>query len=287
MIRMIVSDCDGTLLNNDSEIDEETILAVKRFQDAGGIFMLATGRNRWDAAYVTDKIQNCVLNCDDGAALFDEDGKELMIHKIGKDRIKAMNDLCIHYDLPVIYHGINGSCITWELNDFKERAIRQIKSVYTPAMAEDIFDWVYGGSHDRYGADISDIIEENIIRMQPVFIPENDYELVCSECKRIFKDMHINIGSFLNNIEITSKESDKGKTVKEYCRLKGIKEDEVAVIGDSINDISMFRLFENSYCVRSGQLEAKKAAKHIIDGNDELGVAKLMHKVGDQSDQNV
>ena len=99
--------------------------------------------------------------------------------------------------------------------------------------------------------------------------------------------MHINIGSFLNNIEITSKESDKGKTVKEYCRLKGIKEDEVAVIGDSINDISMFRLFENSYCVRSGQLEAKKAAKHIIDGNDELGVAKLMHKVCDQSDQNV
>ena len=38
MIRMIVSDCDGTLLNNDSEIDEETILAVKRFQDAAGVY---------------------------------------------------------------------------------------------------------------------------------------------------------------------------------------------------------------------------------------------------------
>ena len=69
-----MSDCDGTLLNDNSEIDEESILAVERFQKAGGIFMLATGRNRWDAAYVTDKIRNCVLNCDDGAVLFDEDG---------------------------------------------------------------------------------------------------------------------------------------------------------------------------------------------------------------------
>ena len=284
---MIVSDCDGTLLNDNSEIDDETILAVERFQKAGGIFMLATGRNRWDAAYVTDKIRNCVLNCDDGAVLFDEDGKELMIHEIGKDKIRVMDDLCVHYGFPIIYHGINASYITWELKDFKERAIRQIRSTYTPAMAEDIFDWVFGSSHHRYGMDISAILSENIIRMEPVFIPEAEYGLVCDECKKIFRDMNIYIGSFLNNIEITAKESDKGRTAWEYCRLKGIKEEEVVVIGDSINDISMFRLFENSYCVKNGQQEAQKAAKHIIGSNDDLCVAKLVHKVCDENDQNV
>ena len=61
----------------------------------------------------------------------------------------------------------------------------------------------------------------------------------------------------------------------------------MVVIGDSINDISMFRLFENSYCVKNGQQEAQKAAKHIIGSNDDLCVAKLVHKVCDDNDQNV
>ena len=283
MIRMIVSDCDGTLLNNRSEIDDETILAITRFQEAGGLFMRATGRNRWDADYVTERVRNCVLNCDNGAMLFDSDGKELMAHEIGRDKIRAMNDLSKYYDFMVIYHGINGSYITCDLEKLKERAIRQIRMVYTPAMAEDIFDWVFNNIHYRYGVDISKIVDENIIKMEPVFIPDGEYELICDECQRIFKDMNVYIGTFLNNIEINSKESDKGKTALEYCRLKGIKEDEVAAIGDSVNDISMFRLFENSYCVQNGQSEAKRTAKYIIDSNDDLGVAKLINKICDEN----
>ena len=278
-----MSDCDGTLLNNRSEIDDETILAITRFQEAGGLFMLATGRNRWDAGYVTERVRNCVLNCDSGAALFDSDGKELMVHEIGKDKIRAMIDLSKHYDLAIMYHGINGSYIACDYEKFKERAIRQIESVYTPAMAEDIFDWVFNNIHCRYDVDISEIIDENIIRMEPVFVSESEYKLVCDECKRIFKDMNIYVGTFLNNIEINSKESNKGKTVSEYCRLKGIKEDEVAVIGDSVNDISMFRLFDNSYCVQNGQSEAKRTAKYIIGSNDDLGVAKLINKICDEN----
>ena len=283
MIKLIASDCDGTLLNDKSVLDEETIKAIRRFQETGGIFMLATGRNRWDAAYVTDRVDNCVLNCDSGAALFDYDGKQLLIHEIGKEKIRSLSNLSMHYDFPVMYHGTQGTYITCDYDKFKERAVEQIRNTYTPMMAEDIFDWIFNNKHYKYGADISEVLNEGIIRMEPVFISDEEYELICDECKKIFRDMNIYTGSFLNNIEINSRESDKGRAILEYCRLKGIKDDEVIVIGDSVNDVSMFRLFENSYCVKSGQADAKKAAKHIIGSNDELGVAELINKICDEN----
>ena len=282
MIKLIACDCDGTLLNNDSELDNETVKAIERFQALGGVFMLATGRNRFDTAVVTDKVKDCVLNCDDGCALFDQDGKQLLIHKIEKDRIRKIFDLSEHYDFPVLYHGLKATYIAYDHELFKSKAIYQLKRRYSPFMSEDIFDWVFNNNSHRYGTDQQIILDEDIIKLEPILIEDKDYELICEECLSAYRDMNVIIGSFLNNIEITSKESDKAQAVKEYCRLKEIKDDEVIVIGDSGNDVSMFRLFENSYCVKNGQDIALKSARHIIDRNDELGVAKLIDKLCDE-----
>ena len=285
MIRLVASDCDGTILNDDSELDEQTVSAIRRFQEAGGIFMLATGRNRWDAKVIADQIGRCVLNCDNGCALFDENGKELLIHEIGKEKIRAMSSLSYHYDFPVLYHGIEGTYITFEYERFKERAIAQIVRVYSPMLGEEIFNWIFENENFHYGSNIDEIINKTIIKLEPVFIDDEEYKTVRDECEKIFRDTNIYFGTFLNNVEINSIESDKGKAIKDYCRLMGISDDEVAVIGDSVNDVSMFRQFKNSYCVKSGQEMAKKAAGSIIDGNNDLGVAKLLNKIN--NDKNV
>ena len=279
MIKLIACDCDGTLLNNDSQLDEETAKAIQRFQSAGGIFMLATGRNIFDTAVVTDKVKNCVLNCDDGCALYDHDGKQLLIHRIEKDRIRKIQSLSEHYDFPILYHGIKGTYINYDHELFRQRALKQLERRYAPFLSDDIFDWVFDSSSCRYNTDIKQIIKEDIIKLEPIVIEDKDYELVCEECFTNFSDMNVTVGSFLNNIEITSLESNKAQAIKEYCRLKGIDDDEVIVIGDSGNDLSMFDLFENSYCVRNGQDIALRAARHIIDANDELGVAKLINEI--------
>ena len=285
MIKLVASDCDGTLLNNDTELDEETAKAIRRFQETGGIFMLATGRNRWDTSIVTDKVSDLALNCDNGCALYDTDGTRLLIHRIDNSDVRSIYDLSLHYDFPVMYHGLGGTYFTYDYETVKERAIHHIASRYTPMMAEDIFDWVFNNRYYRYGSDIEDILNDDIIKLEPICIVEEEYDLVLDECCRIFSDMNVMAGNFISNIEINSIESDKGAAIKEYCRLKGIKDEEVIVIGDSENDISMFQLFDNSYCVNNGQMSAKRAASHIIDSNDELGVAKLLNRICD--DKNV
>ena len=44
-MKLVVSDLDGTLLNDDSEVSNETIQAIKKLKDNGVEFAIATGRS--------------------------------------------------------------------------------------------------------------------------------------------------------------------------------------------------------------------------------------------------
>ena len=65
--------------------------------------------------------------------------------------------------------------------------------------------------------------------------------------------------------ELTPRGCNKGNGVEKYCQLMGINEDDVYVVGDSGNDITMFNKYhEHSYCMKRGHPSARKYAKHII-----------------------
>ena len=65
--------------------------------------------------------------------------------------------------------------------------------------------------------------------------------------------------------ELTPQGCNKGNGVERYCKLMNINMDDVYVVGDSGNDITMFNKFhEHSYCMKRGHPSARKYAKHII-----------------------
>lgn len=55
-MKLVVSDLDGTLLNDDSEVSNETIQAIKRLKDNGVEFAIATGRSFNSANKIRKKI---------------------------------------------------------------------------------------------------------------------------------------------------------------------------------------------------------------------------------------
>lgn len=66
-------------------------------------------------------------------------------------------------------------------------------------------------------------------------------------------------------IELTDANITKSNSLVEYLNLKNIDKDKVCVVGDSGNDISMFKEFyENSYCMNNGFPSVKKHAKHVL-----------------------
>ena len=66
-------------------------------------------------------------------------------------------------------------------------------------------------------------------------------------------------------IEITPKGCSKGQALEFYLDYHAIPRDNVLVVGDSGNDISMFEEFKsNSFCLEHGSPSVKKHATHVI-----------------------
>lgn len=82
--------------------------------------------------------------------------------------------------------------------------------------------------------------------------------------------------SSLPLIDITPKNWNKGRAVEVFAQHLGISLDEIAVFGDSENDLSMLRAIPNSAAVANASDEVLEAAHwHIGDAADDAVAAAL------------
>lgn len=71
-------------------------------------------------------------------------------------------------------------------------------------------------------------------------------------------------------IEIMPKSINKASGVASFCNYYGYSFDEVAVIGDSFNDVSMFtQHYDHSFVMKNADPEVKTFAKHVVASVDE------------------
>ncbi|MBR3006272.1 MAG: HAD family phosphatase, partial [Erysipelotrichaceae bacterium] len=98
MKKLFVADVDGTLVNEYSEFETETIEAIKRFRKLGGTFMVATGRNPWELSKITCEVEDVVLNCVNGAVLV-QNGKTIFSEYLGADQVRLAQKLCDKHEI--------------------------------------------------------------------------------------------------------------------------------------------------------------------------------------------
>ena len=68
------------------------------------------------------------------------------------------------------------------------------------------------------------------------------------------------------SVEFMKKGVNKANALKQIIDMQHIKDDEVAVVGDSGNDICLFETFENSFVMKNAPKEVKLKAKNEIEG---------------------
>jgi hypothetical protein len=74
-------------------------------------------------------------------------------------------------------------------------------------------------------------------------------------------------------------DAEKGKILAKVAQKLNIKKDEVVVLGDGLNDYSMFTEFQNSFAMGNAVDEIKEVAKYITDINVNFGVAKAIYRI--------
>lgn len=283
MIKLIASDMDGTLLNNNHDIDEETVEAIRKAEAAGIIFAISTGREYESVKIVLDKHDikaQCILS--NGAEYRDEEGNILDVVNINEESAKKIINILAKNKLSARIFTNKGVFTT----STREEALREITfrtMSFNPKLTEseamEVAKTLQFYNILQYIDDIDKFFKDGIeVRKFVAF--HRDINLIDNMKKTIGEIEGLAISSsFRDNIEITDINAQKGIILEQVAAKMSINREEVMILGDSFNDYSMFEIFEETVAMKNAIPEVKAIAKYITDTNDNLGVAKAIYNV--------
>ena len=98
-----------------------------------------------------------------------------------------------------------------------------------------------------------------------------------TELARRFPDIAVT-SALPFNIEINSREADKGRALAALCAVLGIDRKDSMAFGDGSNDVAMLRTAGLGVAMANADEEAKRAAAYITGSNNDAGVAAAIEK---------
>lgn len=267
---LYVSDLDGTLMRSDIKISDHTVKTINGLIDQGVAFTYATARSIDSAREITQdlKIKLPVITRN-GSVLADNiTGKSMEITVFKEEDIRMIRKLIP--ELPS--HGF----VSCYIGD------KMIKTYADAEHTEGLDDYIGFYKDDPRMVKVPDM--EGMFTGRPGYVTmisskedlEPVYERVkdhdgweCLFQKDTYRDEYW--------IELCPKGCTKAKKILHLKEEYGF--DRVIVFGDSLNDLPMFSIADESYAVSNALDEVKAAATSVIGSNNDDAVANfIMHK---------
>lgn len=280
MIKLLACDLDGTLLDEKHQLPEINAKAILKLQAAGIQFMSATGR--------TYKSVDCLFKpygiiCEhlllNGSILKDEQGTTLYDLPMQLDTVKEVMDIIDHEALCFNMYTNEGS-VTPNIKKAKLQFLQHMQANgMSMEEAKEIMEKNAFHVYDREVRDLSAYLKENprIYKMETFSGNKEVSRMIRKELNDV-KGVALS-DSISENVEITDQNAQKGYTLRMYCEQHGIGLHEVVVMGDSMNDLSMMKIFPNSIAVANANNEIKEAAAYITISNEEHAVAYVIEEI--------
>lgn len=279
MIKLIVSDMDGTLFNSNQEISPFNLAAIKQANKNGVRFMIATGRSMQTVEPTLKKYDlECGLILMNGAEIRDENHNIISTLNVDNDVIPKLAKWLdkMGYIPEYMTEECAFLCGTEEMMEtnmgWRIMCLDRTHTMTFEQAKEAGRTSVFQKNLKRFDA-LQDMLEQNIeVRKVIVFNPDIEMNkknrLILQEK---FPELSI-LSSYPENIEINHALAQKGSGLIQAIDKMGIKPDEVAVFGDGYNDISLFESFSHSYAPDNAEPAIKAMASEVIPSNNEDGV---------------
>ena len=93
-----------------------------------------------------------------------------------------------------------------------------------------------------------------------------------------FKDMKkiAYLSSYPDNVEITNENAQKGLILEKVIDLLNIKKEEVIVLGDGMNDITLFERFPYSFAPSNGEKAIQEKAYQVVCSCEDGAVSEAI-----------
>lgn len=284
MIKVIASDLDGTLLNEEHRINHETAETIRKACDAGLRFMIATGRNYEGALRALEGEEFvCDYIVSSGAELRNPQREILFSSTMDMEKCRAVCRVLHKHAISYILCGAEREYCIGTQEEMEKNIIEHIYTFNQNLSFEDIKEIeLYREMSGRTCAvpDFDSLVRDGV-KINKVFAFSNDLEVLAMVKGELgaIPGMAVS-SSFYNNLEITEEAAQKGPVLKSYIESLGYTMDEVMVFGDSLNDYSMISMdFGATIAMENADPEIKKAAKYMTKSNVENGVAYAIEEL--------
>lgn len=265
-VKLIALDLDDTLLNNQRQIDDETVEALRECVNRGIYVVLCSGRAE-EAILpfvrrleIAGKEAGRYLIAINGCSVFDlHKRQQIFCRKVEPEILKRTNEIAKRY----------GFC----------------SEVYTP-------DTIYYPKYNEWtkldvdlcglkGVEVEDydkLLEQPFVKMLVPGEPEILQKLQ-KELKEEFGSKAVIFTSKPYFLEILPPNCGKGEAVTWLANHIGVPVEKTMGFGDSMNDESMIRMCGYGVCMKNGLQQIKEIADFVTDKtNDENGVGDFLLK---------
>ncbi|HBO61604.1 MAG TPA: Cof-type HAD-IIB family hydrolase [Olsenella sp.] len=260
MIKLVASDMDGTLLDDDSHVPEETFALVRALSERGVRFVASSGRRygtlRWMFEPVADQIDYVGSL---GTQVY-ADGRLLDREVFSTIAVMRLFETCQMFDC--LHLALYDDTHTYLLND---------QSAYLRELDKDLPDAIC--VFDPPSPDVS-IIKAAICCDRPDQIMDMAYVL-----ERELSHWFTFLPSGSRWIDVTPRHVSKATGLEQVMRYWGIERDEVVAFGDSMNDYAMLRYVGHPYVMANARYAVKQVAQRVIGTNSEHAVQAAMREI--------
>lgn len=275
--RLLLADVDGTLVTKEKKLTDRTVTAVKQMRAQGIEFAITSGRP--------------------------PKGMQMLIEPLGLTTpIAAFNGgLFVKPDLTIISeHVLDKGVVEPIIKIIEEHKL-------------DV--WVYRGKdwfvHERHGSHVDR--EEWTVKFPPQVVPSyddvmdkvakivgvsDDPDAVVKCEKAVREAFGPHVGARQSNphrhegdgptvtaarsqpyyLDVTHPEANKGGVVMTLAKMLNLKPEEIATIGDMVNDIPMFEKGGLSIAMGQSNDEVKGAATEATTSSEEEGFANAVER---------
>jgi hypothetical protein len=260
-IKLLLADVDGTLVTQDKLLTEQAIAASREMQAAGIALALTSGRPPRGMSMLIAplKLEGAIAGFN-GGVFVNPDMSVIESHlldlKTAKETLQLMLD-----------QGLDAWLYTetdWLIRDAK-----------APHVARET--WTV-----KFDAKVVNEFTDEQLKDAVKIVGVSDDLAKVAACEKLAQQKLGDRASAARSqpyyLDVTHPQANKGTVVLTLAKLRNIRPEEIATIGDMPNDVLMFRKSGLSIAMGNASDEVKSQATEVTDSNQDEGFAKAVRR---------
>jgi Cof subfamily protein (haloacid dehalogenase superfamily) len=257
-VRLVITDIDGTLVTKQKLLTPRSIEAVQRLSDAGILFGVTTGRPPAGTRMLVDSLPGLKFIAGfNGGIVVRRDFSTFKQNLLPAEVAKQVGQIIQEHKMDVWLYTDKD----WFVSDPNAyRVDREAATVQFAPKVTATFDHLF----DRVAKIVG--ISKNY---DAVARCENDVQQRCGTSVSAARSQPF-------YLDVTHPNANKGEVVMLASEFGKIPTQEIATIGDMLNDITMFKKSGVSIAMGNASPEVQKAATYVTDSNEEEGFSRAI-----------